>query len=73
MSTTYNLTIYIESALLKSGDVANLTFARYVNNEANVVFQSKTSEDFSASNTLSWKQSYRIGATQNLVDGILVS
>lgn len=74
MSETLNLIIYIDPPVLNEG-VANLTFARVVNNasKANVIFQSKSADELNAANTLSWQESYQIGAViGDLNDGALV-
>ena len=74
MADTYNLIIYIDPPVLEEG-LANLTFARVVNNasKANVIFQSKSADELNAANTLSWQERYQIGAViGDLDDGALV-
>ena len=62
------LVLYIDSKLLVQDPVTNkpklgnLTLARKVGGTANVVFQSKTTDDFSNANEFQWNQSLKIGA-----------
>jgi len=66
--TKYSLRIYIDTQLLNPTQLANLTFARLVNQTANVIFQSRTPGLFSVENNLQWYEGYEIGATQNTPD-----
>ena len=63
------LVIYVDPALLKQNptthkiQLGNLILARKVGGVANVVFQSKTTSNFTNRNVFSWTQSLKIGAS----------
>ena len=71
MATEMTLVVYIDKTLLQHDptthkpNLGNLTLARKVQGVANVIFQGRTTSDFSEANTFTWSQSYKIGATMS--------
>ncbi|CAF9903752.1 MAG: hypothetical protein GOMPHAMPRED_000529 [Gomphillus americanus] len=67
--TIMKLVIYIDAKLMNPDpntglpQVGNLAFARKVAGVANVIFQSKTTADFTNRNEFNWGQAYKISAS----------